>query len=429
MRFHIVGIGPIGTLVSYHLRRVISQEDTVTLVTRTFQQAKNAANSGNKLQVERGGVLTSTKGFNFEVFEGLASHAEAEAALALQQQLRSERVRKDDPMRNRIILETRRPIRTEFNPDDKTTLESLFITTKAHQTLGAIERLLPRIHPTTTIVLMQNGLGVYEQLVQNIFRNAAQRPHFVLASNTHGAWMKEEFHAVHSGIGAIKFGIVPDPHGRDFEVSAMDDTVPVEQRRLQLHDIEKPDFAGDSRYRTLLRTVEILQNMTDLHTNWLPMSQVQVEMRKKLVVNSVVNPLTTLMGCRNGDVLTPAAGKHIMYQVCQEAAQIFEAQYKRDTEAWLQGVPDRDDVPIGRVPEALTKSALADECLRVTRITAGNISSMLADVRRNRQTEIDFINGHLIELGRDLAIRTPANKMLLSLVKLRSAVPLDQFLT
>jgi 2-dehydropantoate 2-reductase len=37
---------------------------------------------------------------------------------------------------------------------------------------------------------------------------------------------------------------------------------------------------------------------------------------------------------------------------------------------------------------------------------------MRADVLRKRQTEIDFINGYLAKLGKELGIDTPVNQML-----------------
>jgi 2-dehydropantoate 2-reductase len=235
---------------------------------------------------------------------------------------------------------------------------------------------------------------------------------------------------VHSGLGAINFGIVPDPLGKDFEASVSDAAIPWEQRKLNLDDITRPGEEGYDRLRTLRSTVEVLQALQNLHASWLPMSHIQVQMRKKLVVNAIINPLTMIMGCRNGDILKTDYAANVARQVCQEAAAIFEAQYERTVEEWLQDTKDgdRDQLPVGRMPEGLSRDQLVDECVRVAELTAGNISSMLADVRRNRPTEIDFINGHLVKLGAELGISTPANKMLVNLVKMRSIIPLDQFL-
>jgi 2-dehydropantoate 2-reductase len=44
-------------------------------------------------------------------------------------------------------------------------------------------------------------------------------------------------------------------------------------------------------------------------------------------------------------------------------------------------------------------------------------SSMLQDVRRNRQVEVDYINGVVIKLGKEYGIETPKNNWIYKEVK------------
>lgn len=53
----------------------------------------------------------------------------------------------------------------------------------------------------------------------------------------------------------------------------------------------------------------------------------------------------------------------------------------------------------------------------VCRSTALNVSSMLQDILRGKQTEIDAINGAIIDKGRETRIETPVNEVLTYLVK------------
>ena len=46
-------------------------------------------------------------------------------------------------------------------------------------------------------------------------------------------------------------------------------------------------------------------------------------MRRKLVINSVVNPLSAFLSCRNGDLLESAEGRKMIEHVCAEAALAF----------------------------------------------------------------------------------------------------------
>ena len=62
-------------------------------------------------------------------------------------------------------------------------------------------------------------MGVYELLVEDVFRNPEHWPHFIIAVNDHGAWNEDYFRTVHAGIGSITLGIVADPLDRNFEAS------------------------------------------------------------------------------------------------------------------------------------------------------------------------------------------------------------------
>ncbi len=51
---------------------------------------------------------------------------------------------------------------------------------------------------------------------------------------------------------------------------------------------------------------------------------------------------------------------------------------------------------------------------------AGKIkTSMLQDIEKGKQTEIDFINGAIVKIGKEVGINTPVNEMLFGLVKFK----------
>ncbi len=122
--------------------------------------------------------------------------------------------------------------------------------------------------------------------------------------------------------------------------------------------------------------------------------EVQSIIWSKLIINVGINPLTALTRLRNGQLLDLPDTGEIMDRAVAEAVSVAEAQGIRLV------YPD----PIARTRE-------------VARATAENIASMLQDVRAQRQTEIDQINGAVSFLGRKLGIPTPVNDTLTGLVR------------
>ncbi|KAL1738193.1 ketopantoate reductase PanE/ApbA-domain-containing protein, partial [Schizophyllum fasciatum] len=278
MRFHVVGLGPIGTLAAFHLRRAVPHSTPISLIQRRSRRNETV------LKVERDGVVETEDNFELEFFPGSQPDTSMKAAHPL------------------------------------TDIHSLIIATKAQATFGVIEALLPNLSRNSTIVLLQNGMGVYERLVETIFRNPANRPHFICTVNTHGATQRSDRGtAIHRGVGALRFGIMPNIH-RDFERSLRDPAVPLEERALALSDIAGADDDAEraERYQSLLMTVAALSVM-DLNAAWTPIEELQIAMYQKLVANAIINPLTALLRCPNGALLAHPATRNVALKVCTEA--------------------------------------------------------------------------------------------------------------
>ncbi|KZT30810.1 hypothetical protein NEOLEDRAFT_1153260 [Neolentinus lepideus HHB14362 ss-1] len=412
MRFHVVGLGSIGTLLAFHLRRGLDPKHVIHLVHKTNGLAETARLEGGHIGVEYNGVYLSETGFKHEGFEPAS------------------RIYRDTVRQGRAIRSAKASGEEKLGiaqmPEilQSTQIESLFVTTKAHAVYHVIEGLLPRLSPRCTIVLGVNGMGVYEGLVSTFFRNPETRPHFILMSNTHGAWLKRPGRAIHSGLGTMQFGIVPDPRGRDFEASMHSGgllSLP-HSRRCNLNDIALPNNdPHGTEYVSLRNTITAFLSMKDLHTEWLPMSELQLAMRRKLVANAVINPLTALMNCRNGELFRTEESIRILRRVCKEAERVFSVDIRSQPRGFE--TPE-DPAPQGDpVPPSLQSAGLIRNCLNVAKQTAHNFSSMLLDIQHGRQTEIDYINGYLVKLGSHHRVKMGTTSMLASLIKMRGTVP------
>ncbi|KUK16716.1 2-dehydropantoate 2-reductase [Thermococcus sp. 101 C5] len=117
----------------------------------------------------------------------------------------------------------------------------------------------------------------------------------------------------------------------------------------------------------------------------------------KAIVNSAINPIGTIMEVKNGIILGNDYLLTLAMEVVKEGCQV----------ATQLGI-EFDTHPMELLLETLKR-------------TRENYNSMLQDVRRGKTTEIDFINGKIIEYGEKMGLKTPLNFALWSLVKAKES--------
>ena len=114
----------------------------------------------------------------------------------------------------------------------------------------------------------------------------------------------------------------------------------------------------------------------------------------KLIINVGINALTAITRLKNGRLPDIAGTRRIMEEAVSEAVAVAHAK----------NIALPYPHPLARVVE-------------VCRATAENMASMLQDVLKEKITEVDAINGAIVREGEGLAIPTPVNQTLTSLVK------------
>lgn len=125
---------------------------------------------------------------------------------------------------------------------------------------------------------------------------------------------------------------------------------------------------------------------------------------RKLAANAAINPLSALLDATNGQLRQSPAAMELIHSVIRETIDV----------AGHKGIPLSPDETIRMVDTVLEQ-------------TAGNISSMVQDLRREAPTEIDAINGAIVLTGETLGVSAPANRLLWQLI--RSKVELQRITT
>lgn len=233
---------------------------------------------------------------------------------------------------------------TANDPDFLARSDLLLVTLKAWQVSDAVKGLVSSLSPTTPVLLLHNGMGTVEEL--------KSLPNPLLMGTTTHAARRDGNVIIHVASGITHIG---PARAQDGEFSYLADTL----------QMALPDVAWHNTIRPAL---------------W-----------RKLAVNCVINPLTALRDCKNGDL--------------------------RDVPEEIEKIAREVAAVIEREGHHISADDLIAYVHQVIESTAENISSMLQDVRAMRHTECDYITGYLLRRARAHGIAVPENARLFDLIK------------
>jgi 2-dehydropantoate 2-reductase len=167
--------------------------------------------------------------------------------------------------------------------------------------------------------------------------------------------------------------------------------------------IGEPD--GERRERTRL-LAEALGTVDEARVT----GNIRGQVWSKLLVNSAFSGLGAVSGLLYREVVEDPNGREAALALWREGYDVGMAQNLELEE--VLGVPAGSLVV--RDPG---ERARADEALEAAMGQAGATkASMLQDLERGRETEVDVINGAVVEKGREFGVETPLNARVVELV-------------
>ncbi|KAA6408156.1 MAG: 2-dehydropantoate 2-reductase [Lasallia pustulata] len=288
-------------------------------------------------------------------------------------------------------------------PADEVTIHNLIVTVKGPRVLSALSLVSHRLNQRSTIVFLQTGMGILDEVNEKLFKDVETRPNYILGLLTHTLYPEEPFSVTHARLGTTAFAFVPRS--------------PLERA---------PDGAGQRKdvwpptSRYLLRTLTRTPVLAAVGFSPTDLTLLQLD---KLTANAVIGPLTVMFDCKNGDLLFNNSVSRVMRLLLSEISLVIRSLPE------LQGVPN--------VQMRFSPDRLESMIVSIATMTAENLSGMLREVRAGNETEIDYINGYFIKRGEEIGIKCVMNYMLLQMVKgkriivnkeVYSQLPLEGFL-
>ncbi len=253
------------------------------------------------------------------------------------------------------------PVWASSNPQDFLGVRAALVLVKSWQTGQAAAHLAACLHPDGLAVSLQNGLGNRETLASSLGENRVS-----VGAATYGATLLAPGRVRPAGEGVVTLEPPPSSPGDAPKSTRLGWLA--EHLALAGFMVERPAAGSAVTIEGLL---------------W-----------SKLVINAAINPLSALLGVRNGELLERPQAHALLRGLAQEAASAAAAR----------GLALRFPDP----------AAAAEE---VARRTAQNLSSMLQDIQRGAPTELESISGAILRAAESAGLNLPLTRSVYTLLK------------
>jgi 2-dehydropantoate 2-reductase len=296
-------------------------------------------------------------------------------------------------------------------------IETLIVATKSYQAKNAVESLLYRFSTTATtitphvnrlriIVLCNGAFAVREELtqlfVETAKKTAMQMPLIYVATTTHGAYRIVEHQqtvVVHAG------------YGQTFLEENQEDDDP-----------------------QIINGIQQLWKDCSLNcSRVISRQEMNEELWNKLAVNCIINPLSVMNNCcTNGQIVNAPNYSTISKGVLHEIATVYyystlniTTLTQRNNELGERAQAEEDhNAKILKIVKSMEQYVAI-----VLKQTAKNYSSMVQDIqalssfsstldsnldsKNVPKTEIQYLNGYIVQKGQRYNIKCPMNQYLL----------------
>ena len=226
----------------------------------------------------------------------------------------------------------------------------MIISVKSYDTEKTMIQAKKLIRKKTVVMSLQNGLDNIEKIEKYVSRDR-----IAVCITTHGAIFSKPGVIIHTGFGKT---IIGNPNGEDTN---------------KLLDIVK-----------IFNEAGVETTVSD---------DIICEMWIKGIINSSINPLTTIFNCKNGYLLENPILEKLVEKICKESTHI----------AYSYGLDLDYNEMIMK-----TKKVIYD--------TNENFSSMLQSYKKGKKTEIDNINGVILKIGKKNDLNVFLNDFLIHLI-------------
>lgn len=265
-------------------------------------------------------------------------------------------------------------------------IHNLILATKAPDAIPEVDRLRRYLDASSTVMFVQNGINGLWPPHGTAYTThrypGGNHPNFLHGVTTHGVFSEGPFKSCHASPADVVVGPVVK------RADAVD--------HLTNLITTAPHLAGRAVSRSELWVLQL----------------------EKLVINTVINPLTAILRVRNGELFAyqDDVTVKIIDQLLEEASRVLQALVQHESsKEILQDCGESDESLRRRFSAPTLRSMLR----RVGEKVKFNKSSMLQDVEAGKRTEVREFNGWIVETAEllDKGLDVGSHKLLIDLVE------------
>lgn len=149
----------------------------------------------------------------------------------------------------------------------------------------------------------------------------------------------------------------------------------------------------DDSKKNYAEEIASLLNTAQLHTLAISSFELTKSAWEKTILNAALSPLCGIGRFTMAEAMAFPDTIELVEQIIEEAVEVAEAEKIRFPDDFIRN------------------------CLRYLKKGGNHFPSLAGDLMNNRQTEIDYMNGKIVEYGRKHYIRTPLNLSMVNMVK------------
>jgi len=244
---------------------------------------------------------------------------------------------------------------SELNANCESNADVVLLTTKSIDTENAMQELQPLIADNSVVISLQNGIGNEEIIAR-----------YVGEEHTMGGTVITGFEILHPG---------------EVEVTVSAATTKIGELNNEI--------------TPRLRKIVAIFNEAGIPSD--AVNNIRMHVWAKALYSAALNPLSAIFRVNYGKLSNPHSFA-IIEALIHEAFKVAEAE--KVELFWERAEEYLDYLRHEQIPQ-----------------TEKHRSSMLNDIERGKKTEIDFLNGVFVDLGKKHNIPTPVNETIVRVIK------------